>query len=90
MHCIRCYYKMVSLYINICKIRIYYRITFNDVHLDTELCKGVSNETGVMQPCPCSLGLSSSVSLSSLPECHHAIHHALTLQRPDNHPPRLW
>lgn len=66
-------------------------MTFRETHLETELCKGVSRETGVMQPWPCSLGLSSSVSESSLPECHHAIHQARILHRPATQPtPRLW
>lgn len=55
-------------------VKLSYFITFSEAHLETELCKGVSKDIGVMQPWPCSLGLSSSVSLSSRPECHHAIH----------------
>lgn len=53
-----------------------YLITLSEVHLETELGRGVSKDIGVMYPWPCSLGLSSSVSLSSLPECHHAMHQA--------------
>ena len=67
-----------------------YLMTCKEVHLDTELCRGVSRDTGVMHPCPCSLGLSSSVSLSSLPECHHATHHDRTLHSPASHPPFLY
>lgn len=47
-------------------------------YLETELCKGVSMDTGVAYPK--SDGSSGSYpysSESSRPECHHAIHHSL-------------
>lgn len=55
---------------------------FCHVYLDTELVSGVSTETGVVYPGSEGSSSGSVSSTSSLPECHHATHHARTAGQP--------